>query len=388
MSHKIRIGIIFGGRSTEHQVSLVSATSIINALDREKYDIIPIGITPTGQWLTGEQSLQLLKAGTSSQDLVSFLPADPHEKSLIRKNSAATVTEKLDVVFPVLHGSYGEDGTIQGLMELADIPYVGASVLGSSVAMDKIMQKLVTNQAGIPSVDFLWFKSADWQNVSETPQPVIFHQLANMTQNEILSTIESRLGFPVFIKPPNLGSSVGITKAHNVEELKIGIETALQFDRKVLIEKAVPNAREIEIAVLGNEHPKASMPGEIVPSNEFYDYDAKYVDGASDIHIPANLPDDLLKKLQETAVQSVVAVEAEGMSRVDFLVDDETKEYVLNEINTIPGFTSISMYPKMWEASGLSYSNLLDELIRLAMDRHAQKKALSTIYQPKEDWYK
>ncbi len=388
MSDKIRLGVIFGGRSTEHQVSLVSATSVMNALDREKYDIFPIGITPSGQWLSGENSLPLLKEGASSEELISFLPADPHEKNLIQRNSATKISEKLDVVFPVLHGSFGEDGTIQGLLELADIPYVGASVLGSSVAMDKILQKYVTNQAGIPSVDFLWFKSADWKSMAKPKQTVIANQLANMTQDEILSEIEKTLGFPVFVKPPNLGSSVGISMAHDRDELKHGIETALHFDRKVLIEQAVPHARETEIAVLGNERPKASIPGEIVPSNELYDYDAKYVDGASDIHIPANLADDLLIKLQELAIQSVVAVEAEGLSRVDFLVNDETKEYFLNEINTIPGFTSISMYPKMWEASGLPYSDLLDELIRLAMDRHAQKKALSTTYQPKEDWYR
>ncbi len=388
MSQKIRLGVLFGGRSTEHQVSLVSATSVINALDKQKYDVIPIGITPAGQWLTGEKCLRLLKEGGFSEEFVAFLPADPTQKSLVSKNSAASISEKLDVIFPVLHGSYGEDGTIQGLLELADIPYVGASVLGSSVAMDKIVQKLVTNQAGIQSVNFLWLKGADWRAIADTPQPVIANQLANLTQDHILQTIEDRLGFPVFVKPPNLGSSVGISKARNQEELRAGIETALKFDRKVLVEQAVPNVREIEIAVLGNERPKASIPGEIVPSNEFYDYDAKYVDGASTIHIPANLPEELLKKLQETAVQSVVAIEAEGMSRVDFLVNDKTKEFYLNEVNTIPGFTSISMYPKMWEASGLPYADLLDELVRLAIDRHAQKKALSTTYQPKEDWYK
>jgi len=388
LSNKIRLGVIFGGRSTEHQVSLVSATSVINALDRNKYDIVPIGITPTGQWLSGERSMPLLKDGRSSEELVAFLPPDPTEKRLVVKKTAKSINEKLDVIFPVLHGSYGEDGTIQGLLELADIPYVGASVLGSAVAMDKILQKLVTNQAGIRSVDFLWFKGVDWHSVAETPQPVIANQLANLTQDQILATIEDRLGFPVFVKPPNLGSSVGISKVRNANELRAGIETALKFDRKVLIEKAVPNAREIEIAVLGNERPKASIPGEIVPSNEFYDYDAKYVDGASTIHIPANLPEELLHSLQKTAVQSVVAVEAEGMSRVDFLVNDATKEFFLNEINTIPGFTSISMYPKMWEVSGLPYPELLDELIRLAIDRHAKKSALSTTYQPKEDWYK
>lgn len=368
-------------------MSLVSATSVINALDPDKYDILPIGITPQGQWLSGKESLALLKEGKSSESLVSFLPADPTVKSLVSKENVLASNDKLDVVFPVLHGSYGEDGTIQGLFELADIPYVGANVLGSAVAMDKIVQKQVAQHAGLPTVDYLWFKSADWYN-PEKDQPFIAHQLANLSQEDIVQAIAEKLQFPVFVKPPNLGSSVGITKAIDATTLKNGIETALQYDRKVLIEQSVPNAREIEVAVLGNERPKAAIPGEVIPSNEFYDYDAKYVDGASKIQIPANLPQELLKKIQTAAIQSVMAVEAEGMSRVDFLVNNATKEFYLNEINTIPGFTSISMYPKMWQASGLTYSELLDELIRLAMDRHEKKRALQTIYQPKEAWYR
>ena len=387
MTEKIRIGVIFGGRSTEHQVSLVSATSVIDALDPKKYDVVQIGITPQGQWITGEDSLQRLKEGNTLGKTV-FLPADPTVKSLLAGDVSFSEKNKLDVIFAVLHGSYGEDGTMQGLFELADIPYVGAAVLGSAVAMDKIVQKQTTDQAGLPSVDYLWFKGADWRHVAETEQPAIAHQLANMSQEQILQSITKKLGFPVFVKPPNLGSSIGITMAHNEKELRDGIETALQFDRKVLVEKAVPNAREIEVAVLGNERPRASVPGEIFPSNEFYDYDAKYVDGASELDIPAKLSEQLLKELEKTAIQSVIAVEAEGMARVDFLLNDETKEYYLNEINTIPGFTPISMYPKMWAASGLSYSELLDELIRLAIDRHQQKRALNTTYQPKKDWYK
>lgn len=386
---KIRIGVIFGGRSTEHQVSLVSATSVINALNPEKYDIVPIGITPQGQWLSGEQSLALLKEGKSSEKLVAYMTADPTIKSLVAKESMTAASEKLDVVFPVLHGSYGEDGTMQGLLELADIPYVGAGVLGSAVAMDKIVQKQVAQQAGLKTVDYLWFKTVDWQNYQPgAKHPTIANQLANMSQAEMLQKIIAKLGWPVFVKPPNLGSSVGISKARNVNELRDGIETALRFDRKVLVEKAVPNAREIEVAVLGNEHPRASIPGEVIPSNEFYDYDAKYVDNASAIKIPAELPADVLAAIQTMAIQSVVAVEAEGMSRVDFLVNGATNEIFLNEINTIPGFTSISMYPKMWAASGLTYAELLDELIRLAINRHTQKKALATSYQPKEDWYR
>lgn len=388
MSKKIRIGVIFGGRSAEHQVSLVSATSVIQALNPETYEILPIGITPQGEWLAGEESLQLLKEGKTADHLAVYLPADPTVKRLIRKRDLSPIGEALDVVFPVLHGSYGEDGTIQGLLDLADLPYVGASVLGSAVAMDKILQKLVAQQAGLPTVPYLWFKGVEWQNSSEEESPRIANQLANLSPSEILTTIEERLGFPVFVKPPNLGSSVGISKATNREELTQAIELALQFDRKVLIEQAVPQAREIEVAVLGNERPRASIPGEVIPSNEFYDYDAKYVDGSSEIQIPAELPPALLERLQQTAVQSIIAVEAEGMSRVDFLVNDATQEFFLNEINTIPGFTSISMYPKMWDASGLRYPELLDELIRLALDRHQKKQALRTTYEPKADWYK
>lgn len=388
MAKKIRLGLLFGGRSAEHQVSLVSATSVMNALNRDKYDVIPIGITPQGQWLMGEQSLPLLKEGRISQDLLSFLPPDPTQKALLLQEHPHAAAQKLDVVFPVLHGTYGEDGTIQGLFELADIPYVGAAVLGSAVAMDKILQKQITNQAGIPSVDYLWIKGVDWHHPAQDGRPVIARQIANKSQEEVLRTIRDGLGFPVFIKPPNLGSSVGISKARDAAQLREGIETALQFDRKVLIEKAVPHAREIEVAVLGNDYPKAAIPGEVIPSNEFYDYDAKYVDNASALKIPAELEAGLLDFIRSLAVQSVIAVEVEGMARVDFLVDDKTKEVYLNEINTIPGFTSISMYPKMWQASGLSYSELLDELIRLAMERHEKKRRLKTVYQPKEDWYR
>jgi D-alanine-D-alanine ligase len=383
LANKIHLGVVFGGRSAEHQVSLVSATSVINALDREKYDIIPIGITPQGEWLSGQESLQMLKHGKRENSLISFLPADPTIRGLLSRSSLSE-TKTLDVIFPVLHGTFGEDGAIQGLFELADLPYVGANVLGSAIAMDKIVQKQITAQAGIRSVDYFWFRAIDWQEAGA--EPVIAHQLANMTQDQIMAKARG-LGFPLFVKPPNLGSSVGISKAHDPVELREGIELALQYDRKVLIEKAVPHAREIEVAVLGNERPKAAVPGEVIPSNEFYDYDAKYVDGASDLRIPADLSPELIERIQAMAIQSVMAVNAEGMARVDFLLNDATKEVYLNEINTIPGFTSISMYPKMWQASGMSYSQLLDELIRLAIERHERKKRKTT-YQPKEEWYK
>lgn len=388
MTKKLRVGVLFGGRSTEHQVSLVSAQSVMKALDPEKYDIVPIGITPEGRWLHGDNAMPLLKDGKSDAGMVAFLPADPTVRHLVHANKSAVLTEPLDVIFPALHGSFGEDGTVQGLLELADIPYVGAGVAGSSLAMDKILQKLVCRQAGLPTVDFLWLRSVDWLEKSAEDQPVIAHQLANFSQEQLVRRIEETLGFPVFVKPPNLGSSVGITKAHNRQELIDGIELACRYDRKVLVEAAAPNAREIEVATLGNEHPRASVPGEIIPSNEFYDYDAKYVDDASQIHIPAELPDDLLRAIREAAVRSVIAVDVEGMARVDFLVNGKTFKFFLNEINTIPGFTSISMYPKMWAASGLSYPALLDELIRLAIDRFKRRRALQTTFQPSKEWYR
>ena len=388
MATKLRIGVLFGGRSTEHQVSLVSATSVMQSLDREKYEIIPIGITLSGQWLVGDEALPLLKEGKADDRLLSFLPADPNVKRLALLHNLTFQETPFDVLFPVLHGTFGEDGAIQGLFELADIPYVGANVLGSAAAMDKIVQKQICDQAGLPSVDYLWLRSIDWQAKSSEPVPFVERQLANKTQDEILETVAERLGFPLFIKPPNLGSSVGITKAANKHDLEKGISLALQFDKKVLIEKAVANAREIEVAVLGNEHPKASIPGEVIPSNDFYDYDAKYVDNASELVIPAQLPGELKQIIRESAIKSVIAVQVEGMARVDFLLDDKSNTFYLNEINTLPGFTSISMYPKLWEATGMAYPDLLDELIRLALDRHEKKRALSTYYTPTTEWYR
>ena len=377
---KIRVGILFGGRSAEHEVSLVSAQSVINALDKSKYDIIPIGVTKSGQWTSGPNALSSLKENRPQQDNVVFLPADPTQQILY------PIQQKLDVIFPVIHGTFGEDGTLQGLLELADIPYVGAGVLGSSLSMDKILQKQICLHAGLPCVDYLWIKSADWLKQSKEV-PFLPNQLANLSQQDILQQIIEKLGLPVFVKPPNLGSSVGISKAHSKEELKTAIELALDFDRKVLIEKSIEKAREVEVSVLGNEHPRASVAGEIIPSNEFYDYDAKYVDGASDLRIPAELSDNMHESIRQTAIRAVMAVDVEGMARVDFLIGPIKNTFYLNEINTIPGFTSISMYPKLWEATGLSYSNLLDELINLALTRQKQKKKLKLSYQPKNKWY-
>lgn len=387
MAEKLKIGVLFGGRSTEHQVSLVSASSVMSALDAKKYDILPIGITLKGQWLSGKDVMTFLKTGSGPQPEHVFLPADPTEKQLLTVSRG--LAAKVDVIFPVLHGSFGEDGTIQGLLELADVPYVGAGVLGSAVCMDKIVQKQVCLQAGLPTVPYKWFHRIDWQNQHNLKNSLLLQeQIGSASHEEMLKHIANALDFPVFVKPASLGSSVGITKAKNIIELHSGIEQAVQYDRKVLVEAAVNNAREIEVSVLGNEHPKTTVPGEVIPSNEFYDYNAKYVDGASDLKIPAELPESLTTEIQNAAIKGVIASGVEGMARVDFLVNSETNEFVLNEINTIPGFTAISMYPKLWQASGMSYSQLLDELINLALERYKQRASLNTSFKPKEKWYR
>ncbi len=387
MAEKLKIGVLFGGRSTEHQVSLVSASSVMSALDAQKYDILPIGITLKGQWLSGKDVMTFLKTGSGPQPEHVFLPADPTEKQLLTVSRG--LAAKVDVIFPVLHGSFGEDGTIQGLLELADVPYVGAGVLGSAVCMDKIVQKQVCLQAGLPTVPYKWFHRIDWQNQHNLKNSLLLQeQIGSASHEEMLKHIANALDFPVFVKPASLGSSVGITKAKNIIELHSGIEQAVQYDRKVLVEAAVNNAREIEVSVLGNEHPKTTVPGEVIPSNEFYDYNAKYVDGASDLKIPAELPESLTTEIQNAAIKGVIASGVEGMARVDFLVNSETNEFVLNEINTIPGFTAISMYPKLWQASGMSYSQLLDELINLALERYKQRASLNTSFKPKEKWYR
>jgi len=394
---KLRVCVIFGGRSGEHEVSIVSASSVMKALDQSKYEVIPVGITKSGRWIAGDQSVQLLKSGIEDTPFYAMLPADPNEQRLLPSttNVAAAreleqLREKFDVVFPVLHGPYGEDGTMQGLLELANLPYVGAGVLGSAVCMDKIVQKLLCMPANVPVVKFLWMRYEDWQRNQTESQAVAANpqQLAGLAQNEMIVRIESELRFPVFVKPANMGSSVGISKAHDRAELIHGIADAAQYDERILFEAAVPNAREIEVSVLGNTQPKASIPGEVVPSNEFYDYDAKYVDGASTLIIPAELSADLAEKIRATAIRGFLACNCEGMARVDFLLTRQTNALYLNEINTIPGFTQISMYPKLWEASGVSYSQLLDELIQLAIERHRRKNNLKTSYQPKQEWYK
>jgi D-alanine-D-alanine ligase len=374
-SRKIRVGVIFGGRSAEHEVSLVSAASVINALDPDKYDVIPIGITPKGRWLSSPDAVRLLKEGVNLDKLPErILLPDPTHKDLVTldQDMPGSSQKELDVIFPVVHGSFGEDGTLQGLIELANVPYVGAGVLGSAVGMDKVVAKQLFVQAGLPVAAYAAFLSVQFIE----------------TSGKIIIGVENKLGYPCFIKPANSGSSVGISKAHNRKELIRSIELAMQYDRKILIEKAVENAREIELSVLGNDDPIVSIPGEIIPCNEFYDYDAKYVDGKSEAVIPAKLPKKTIKRLQEYAIAGYKAIDCSGMARVDFLVKRKTNAIVLNELNTIPGFTSISMYPKLWEASGISYSELLDRLIRLAIERHRQKSALKTTYVPKTSWYK
>ncbi|MGA3285936.1 MAG: D-alanine--D-alanine ligase family protein [Bacteroidota bacterium] len=372
VNHRIRIGIIFGGRSVEHEVSLVSAASVINALDKEKYEVVPIGIAPTGQWLSSGKTLRLLKEKKSiDNEPEHILVPDPRKQSLVVLGESGSAGMPLDVIFPLIHGTHGEDGALQGLLELADIPYIGAGVLGSAVGMDKVIQKELLQQAHFPVSPSVWF----------------VYEIYKVQQKKNIAEIERKLKYPLFIKPANSGSSIGISKAGSRKELLASIEQAAQFDRKILVEQGVKNAREIECSVLGNDDPAASVLGEIVPSNEFYDYDAKYVDGKTTEIIPAKLPKRIAKKIQTYALDAFRVLDCAGMARVDFLVNRKTNRIVLNEINTLPGFTSISMYPKLWEASGLPYSALLDTLIQLALSRHTAKKKLKTTYQPKNNWY-
>lgn len=370
---KLRVGVVFGGRSGEHEVSLVSASSVIRALDKSKYDVVPIGITEEGRWLSSDNAVQLLKDKQGLERLPErFLAPEPNRRALVSLDGVGEESTRLDVVFPVIHGTYGEDGTLQGLLELANIPYVGPGVLGSALGMDKIVQKQLFNEAGLPIVKYIWFLSSECRENAK----------------KVITATEKKIRYPLFIKPANTGSSVGITKAHNREELHAAIETASGYDRKVIIEQGVAGVREIECAVLGNDNPEASVLGEIIPSNEFYDYDAKYVDGKSRAVIPAKLPRSVVNRVRKLAIEAFRVLDCAGMSRVDFFVTKKSNKIFLNEINTIPGFTSISMYPKLWEASGISYSQLLDRLIQLAIERHKEKSSVRTSYQPASDWFK
>lgn len=356
---KLRIVLIFGGRSGEHEVSLNSANSIFKAIDRNRYDVETIGINKNGQWFWGVTPENVLNSGFSSTDQARqvTLVIDPTHPRFIALDGGSLPNQgRVDLVFPVLHGTYGEDGTLQGLLEMANIPYVGSGVLGSSLGMDKDRMKAVFVEKKLPLARYL---------------TVLRSELINRT-NTIIKDIEEKIGYPCFVKPANLGSSVGISKAHHQEELLNALYLAANFDRKIVIEENI-NGREIEVSVLGNDTPEASMPGEILPAQEFYTYEAKYSNIGSGLVIPAVLEESVIKRLREMAVQAFQAVEASGLSRVDFFVTKQNEIY-LNEINTLPGFTEISMYPKLWEATGIPYSKLIDRLIALGLERYRDKQ--------------
>jgi len=391
---KLRVGVLFGGRSGEHEVSLLSAASVLNAIDRSKYDVVPIGITKQGRWLTSGDSQRLLKGEQQPDNPRHLRAGDPENTpgaavlargdsvlvppepmgehhALIPFESGSPATTSghtpidVDVIFPVLHGTFGEDGTIQGLLELAGIPYVGAGVLGSAAGMDKDVMKRLFAAAGLPIVKHVTVLRSQWEKEPKKAR----------------KQIESKLKYPMFVKPANLGSSVGISKVHNAKELAPAMDLAAGYDRKLVIEQGVggkkDKARELECSVLGNDDPQASIVGEIVPIKEFYDYAAKYLDEGSELVIPAKLSKSLTKKVQEMAVGAFKAVDCAGLARVDFLLDPKSEKLYLNEINTMPGFTAISMYPKLWASSGLGYPKLIDRLIELALERHTEKTRTS-----------
>jgi D-alanine-D-alanine ligase len=389
---KLRVGILFGGRSGEHEISLLSAASVFNAIDKDRYEVVPIGITKEGRWVTATDAERLLsgkvedhkhlRAGDPEatagaavlakgesvvvppepQRHASITPFETDASSHALTRRAADRAINVDVIFPVLHGTFGEDGTIQGLLELADMPYVGAGVLGSAAGMDKDIMKALFRAAGLAIVKHVTILRSEWEANSK----------------EVQKAVEGKLKYPVFVKPANLGSSVGISKARDRKELGPAIEEAARFDRKIVIEQGVggrkQKAREIECSVLGNDQPAASLPGEIVPSTEFYDYNAKYLDEGSQLIIPAKLSKSETKEVQRLAIGAFKAVDCSGLARVDFLMEPKSRKIYLNEINTMPGFTAISMYPKLWAASGLSYPDLIERLIQLGLERHAEKK--------------
>ncbi|PIP75361.1 D-alanine--D-alanine ligase A [Candidatus Kuenenbacteria bacterium CG22_combo_CG10-13_8_21_14_all_39_9] len=378
MSKKLNIAVIFGGRSGEHEVSLVSAESVMKHLDQEKYNVIPVGITKDGAWIAGKNSLKLLKNNEIPKALKTILTPDATNKALMPIDQGG-LASKIDVVFPVLHGTYGEDGAIQGLLELANIPYVGCGILSSAVGMDKLAQKIMCSAEKILVPDWLWLSRKEWH----------WFKQSKSVFKKWLTEVEKRLNYPMFVKPANSGSSVGISKAHNRQELIKAINLAARYDRRIIIEKGIEKAMEVEVSVLGNDKPEVSLPGQILPSNEFYDYDAKYVAGKSKTIIPAPLPDEVTRKVQEIAMEVFKLLDCAGMARADFLLAKNGRHWQIyfSELNTIPGFTSISMYPKLWQASGVPYKKLLDILIRLALERHHEKSVLSTTYRT-SGWYK
>lgn len=376
MAKKLRVGVIFGGRSSEHEVSVRSAASVIEAIDRKKYDVLPIAITREGKWLSPPDAAGLLtqaaqsrlpeKTDTMIRSDVAIL-GDPSHTGLFAFDLKGGVpsSEPLDLVFPVLHGPFGEDGTLQGLLEMANIPYVGCGVLASACGMDKVAMKLLFLQAGLPMCRYVWFLRSHWQ--------------AN--REKVIKKVIRDIGFPCFVKPANLGSSVGVSKAVDKASLERAVELAAEFDRKIIVEEAV-DAREIECAVLGNDEPQASLPGEYVVHDNsagFLDYTEKYAKtGHVDFVVPAPISKSMVTRIQRMAVQAFQAVDGSGLARVDFFLKRDTKDLLINELNTLPGLTEVSGYPKMWEASGLSYAKMLDRLIELAFERHREKSLNKT----------
>lgn len=370
MEAMIKVGIIFGGRSGEHEVSLLSARSIISVMNPDLYEVIQIGITHEGTWLVGEDIINRFSSEKDIDKLnTAIIFPDPGRQGLYEISSSnqdeiVRLLSKLDVVFPILHGTYGEDGTIQGLLELAEIAYVGAGVLGSSVGMDKGVFRDVMRANDIPQVDTLIFSRHEIQDKLDA----------------VIEKAELIAPYPLFVKPANLGSSVGVSKCMNRSDLMEGLFDAARYDRRILVERGI-NAREIEVSVLGNDDPVASVPGEIVPAADFYSYDAKYIDDRSELLIPAPVPFEVSQQVRSLAVRAYRAVDCAGMARVDFLLDKDSGELFLNEINTIPGFTKISMYPKLWAASGLSYEELVKRLLELAIERRSERDQTEWRYQ-------
>jgi D-alanine-D-alanine ligase len=362
---KLRVGLLFGGRSVEHEVSIASATSILQALDPDRYDVSLIAVGQDGRWHLGSGASLLPASGSEGEEVM--LPAFPSDHTLVRADqgrSPGAAGQSLDVIFPIIHGKGGEDGALQGLMELADVAYVGSGVLGSAVQMDKDIAKRLLAAAGLPVLPWVVIQS---------------HTLEPTGLAAAVDSIIEELDFPVFVKPANSGSSVGINRAQSREELASALQEAACYDSKILVERGL-EAREIEVAVMGNQSPEASVPGEICPTHDFYDYEAKYHDESTRLVIPADLPESQSQRLRELAVAAFTALEGEGLARVDFLIDRGSGEIYLNELNSLPGFTDVSMYPRLWEATGLPYGALLDRLIELAIERHHRRSKLRTRY--------
>lgn len=356
MTKKLKVAMIFGGRSGEHEVSLMSAKSVLEALDPNKYEIVQIGISHEGAWMSGENILAIFSGEAAGELSPVFLPGDPSLAGLYALSQTEySKLSDFDVVFPVMHGSYGEDGAMQGLLEMADVAYVGAGVVGSAVGMDKGIFKDVMIANDIPVVESVFALRSEIE--------------ADM--KAVIDKVET-LGYPVFVKPANMGSSVGVSKCDNRSSLGEGLMEAAVYDRRILIERGI-NAREVEISVLGNDDPQASVPGEVEPSREFYSYESKYIDGTSGLLIPAPLSEERALLMRQIAIKAYKAIDCAGMARVDFMIDKDDDKFYLNEVNTLPGFTEISMYPKLWEASGLSYPQLVDRLIELALERKADR---------------